>query len=90
METQGAARIGNGSKLHPAERSDGGYISFLCSCGNTQNGNASHRATFFAGAASSCGVRQARNEWVPVADPDAWKAADDALIAARRARIAAV
>ena len=27
--------------------------------------------------------------WEPVADPDAWKAADDALIAAHRARVAA-
>lgn len=29
--------------------------------------------------------RKDADQWVPVADPDAWKAADDALIAARRA-----
>ena len=84
METQGAARIGNGTKLHPATRSPGGYVMFCCSCGNTQNGSASNRATFFAGSAANCGVRQARDEWVPVADANAWKASDDALIAKRR------
>jgi hypothetical protein len=84
METQGAARIGNGSKLHPATRTQGGYVEFLCSCGGTQNGHASNRATFFVGLASTCGVRQTSDEWTPVADADAWKAADDALIAKRR------
>lgn len=29
--------------------------------------------------------RRAADQWVPVADQDAWKAADDALIATRRA-----
>jgi hypothetical protein len=29
--------------------------------------------------------RKALEQWVPVSDPNAWKAADDALIAARRA-----
>lgn len=27
-----------------------------------------------------------KNEWVPVDDPDAWKKADDALIAAHKAK----
>ena len=30
--------------------------------------------------------RKDADQWVPVADPDAWKAADDALIAARKAK----
>jgi len=32
--------------------------------------------------------REGFGEWEPVADPDAWKRADDALIAAHRARAA--
>jgi hypothetical protein len=31
-------------------------------------------------------TRKDTESWVPVADPDAWKAADDALIAAHRAK----
>ena len=31
-------------------------------------------------------TRKDLEKWVPVADPDAWKAADDALIAARKAK----
>jgi hypothetical protein len=30
-------------------------------------------------------TRKDADQWVPVENPDAWKAADDALIAARRA-----
>lgn len=87
METIGAARIGNGGKLHPATKTESGHIFFLCSCGNTQNGHAAHRAQFFADAARTCGKRTAPiADWAPVEDPDAWKRADDALIAAHRAK----
>lgn len=83
METKGAAKIGTGTKLHPAIK-DGGQIFFLCRCGNTQNGTAAKRAQFFAGLAHTCGKTQAADEWIPE-DPDAWKLADDALMAARKA-----
>jgi hypothetical protein len=34
-------------------------------------------------------TRKDLEKWEPVEDPEAWKAADDALIAAHRARVAA-
>jgi hypothetical protein len=52
-----AARIGNGTKLHPAFRDENRNLFFRCSCPNTMNGFGMNRATFFPGKTGNCGQR---------------------------------
>lgn len=53
-EIQGAARIGNGAKLHKAYKDNYYGLIILCGCPGTRQGSTSHRARFFPGAESNC------------------------------------
>jgi hypothetical protein len=50
----GAVRIGQGTKMHPAIKSAQYGLLICCRCPGTQQGTAYHKAQFFAGMASNC------------------------------------
>ena len=53
-ETTGAARIGRGTKLHPAVKDPVYGLIIRCSCPGTQQGGAANRAQFFTGLTATC------------------------------------
>lgn len=53
-ETTGAARIGRGTKLHPAVKDPVYGLIIRCRCPGTQQGGAYHRAQFFTGLTATC------------------------------------
>ena len=54
QDIQGAVRIGNGTKLHPAIKDARYGLMIRCSCPGTQQGAAYHRARFFPNTAANC------------------------------------
>lgn len=53
-QATGAARIGRGTKLHPAVKDPVYGLIIRCSCPGTQQGGAANRAQFFTGLAATC------------------------------------
>lgn len=51
---RGAASIGRGGKLHPAQKNEQGFLHIICGCPGTASGSAQKRAAFRAGAAANC------------------------------------
>lgn len=76
----GAMRIGRGMTTHPAFKDQNGCMTATCGCPNTTNGFGASNGQFFPGVKPTCKRSQPKIQWIPVPN-DAWKAADDALIA---------
>jgi hypothetical protein len=54
QEINGAVRIGNGAKLHPACKHPVYGLIIRCRCPGTHQGDAYHRARFFTGMQATC------------------------------------
>jgi hypothetical protein len=54
QDIQGAVRIGNGQKLHPAIKDAHYGLIIRCRCPGTQQGGARNNARFIAGATGNC------------------------------------